>query len=364
MKTGGRDLVVAALREPASLAGLSDAGWDLLVRQARSAGLLARVGELVHGAGWQARVPGGVQAHLEAARILAFAHHDEMRREVKHIVKALAPLSVRMVLLKGTAYLLAGLPAAAGRTFSDVDILVPRQRLDDVERALLLSGWASTHHSPYDQRYYRKWMHELPPLQHIRRQTVLDVHHAILPDTARRRPDSTKLLAAALALPGMPGVHVFAPADMVLHCIAHLFHNDDMRRGLRDLSDLDRLLRHFGATAGFWDTLLARGGELDLERPLHYGLQCAHLILGTPVPAPVLDAAAGAAPGRMLRSLMGALWQRVLAAPHGSVRLPTTPAAHFMLYVRAHWLRMPPGLLLRHLAVKAWGRRADMPTQV
>ena len=49
------------------------------------------------------------------------------------------------------------------------------------EAALMLDGWASGHRSAYDQRYYRTWMHELPPMQHIQRGTVLDVHHAIAP---------------------------------------------------------------------------------------------------------------------------------------------------------------------------------------
>jgi hypothetical protein len=29
----------------------------------------------------------------------------------------------------------------------------------------MLAGWAATHHDAYDQRYYRQWMHELPPMQ-------------------------------------------------------------------------------------------------------------------------------------------------------------------------------------------------------
>ena len=27
----------------------------------------------------------------------------------------------------------------------------------------------------YDRQYYRRWMHEIPPLQHLRRATVIDV---------------------------------------------------------------------------------------------------------------------------------------------------------------------------------------------
>ena len=127
-----------------------------------------------------------------------------MRREVAHVEGALAATGVPFILLKGAAYLLAGLKAARGRMFSDIDILVPRRALPDVEAALMLSGWASANITPYDQRYYRRWMHELPPLKHISRRTLLDVHHAILPTTARLKPDSAKLLAASLPVAGKP----------------------------------------------------------------------------------------------------------------------------------------------------------------
>jgi hypothetical protein len=76
-------------------------------------------------------------------------------------------------------------------------VLVPHGGLPSVEAALMLRGWATGKTTAYDQRYYRRWMHELPPLRHIGRQTWLDVHHAILPITARLKPDSAKLLAAS-----------------------------------------------------------------------------------------------------------------------------------------------------------------------
>jgi hypothetical protein len=142
----------------------------------------------------------------------------------------------------------AGLPAAAGRLFSDIDILVPKARLDEVESQLMAHGWVSTHHDAYDQRYYREWMHELPPMQHLRRATVIDVHHAILPQTAAVRPDPARLRAGARAIPGAPGLYVLAPCDMVLHSATHLFSEGEYDHGLRDLFDLHRLLCHFGAT--------------------------------------------------------------------------------------------------------------------
>ncbi|MBS0445811.1 MAG: nucleotidyltransferase family protein [Proteobacteria bacterium] len=356
------DLAIGALIDPAALTRLTLPEWDRLLRQARKAEVLARIAALARARGLMDRLPPAPRAHLDAEWQVAAAQHDETCREIERIRLALAGVpGLTTVLLKGAAYLLADAPAALGRTFSDVDILVPYARLPEVEAALMLHGWATTHHSAYDQKYYRLWMHELPPMQHVQRETVIDVHHAILPRTARLKPDSAKLLAAARALPGHPGLAVLAPADMILHSITHLVHNEELSHGLRDLSDIDLLLRHHGRDAGFWDALIVRARELDLARPLHYGLRQAHALLATPVPAPVLAAAAAAAPPPWRNALMDGLWQRALRSPHATTADRLTPLARFALYVRAHSLRMPPLALARHLTIKAFRRSSPEP---
>jgi hypothetical protein len=352
-----RDLVATVLAEPARLLQLDLPEWDLLIRQARSADLLARIAAVLSKRALFDLVPAGPRSALMAAQILATAQQDEVRREVRHVSEALQSLATPIVLLKGAAYLMAGLPAALGRTFTDLDVLVPRDRLAEVEAALMLAGWATTHDSEYDQGYYRRWMHELPPMQHIRRQTVLDVHHAILPGTARLKPKSSKLLAAAQPLEGMPRLHVLAPSDMILHSMSHLFHNDDFSHGLRDLSDLDLLLRHFDRTAGFWEHLVERARELDLLRPLYYGLHQVQRVFCTPVPGATVQKSRTFAPPWPMRSTMGWLWSQALRTPHPSTAGSLSGCATFALYVRAHWLRMPPGLLVRHLLIKASVRR-------
>jgi len=351
------DLVVHALRKPETLAGWSPAQWDLLVRQARSAGLLARVGERLNRLGLADAVPPAPAAHLLSALTVAAAQHTEVRREIAFVQHALRDEPGPLVLLKGAAYLMAGLPPAAGRVFSDTDVLVPKARLGAVEAALMMHGWATTHHTPYDQRYYREWMHELPPLVHLRRQTALDVHHGISPLTARIRTDSAQLLRAAMPIPGQPGLAMLSPPDMVLHSMLHLLVNDELSHALRDLSDLDLLLRHFGAEAAFWPRIVERAREGGLGRVLHYGLRFVVRVFETPMPADTTRACASCAPAAATAALMDALWRRALVPPHHSVVGAGHRVALFMLYVRAHWLRMPTGLLLRHLVVKAMRRR-------
>lgn len=346
--------LVAALRDLHAVPSWSLAQWELLVRQARSAGLLPRIAVLLDDLGVLEQVAPAPRAHLVAARRVWEAHLEAVEREVAQIHKALAPVGTDIVLLKGAAYVYAALPAARGRVFSDIDILVPRAMLPQVEAALMLHGWATTHHEPYDQRYYREWMHELPPMRHVRRESVLDVHHAIVPLTARFKPDSAKLLAAAQPLPGREGLKVLAPADMVLHAAAHLFMNEELSHGLRDLADLDSLLRHFGARQDFWRELASRAEELDLVRPLGYALRHSRLILGTPAPAGVLGQA---------RPWMDPLFRRALQPPHPSASDAFTPLARWLLYVRAHWMRLPPALLVYHLAVKALRRTREEPAE-
>ena len=352
----GASLLVEVLRHPSRVASLDPGGWDLLVRQARRAELLAHLYAVLDEEGLRASIPPAPLAHLESAGRLARAQQRVVRWEARCIYRALAPLKIPVVFLKGAAYLLAGLPNSRGRLFNDVDILVPRERLEDVERALMRHGWMSTHLDAYDQRYYRTWMHELPPLRHIRRHTVLDVHHNILPDTARLHPDPRKLLDSARE--AECGFLVLAPEDMVLHSATHLFHDGELEQGLRDLVDLDILLRRFGKDEGFWHKLLERAAGLELGRPLYYALCHAARCLNTPVPESALESASAAGPSRLLSPFMRALFERALEVNHASCRRPGDGLARWLLYVRGHYLRMPLHLLLPHLARKAW-RRVD-----
>ncbi len=345
-------LLSDALRHPESLATWPLPHWDLLIRQARSANLLARLAVLLDDTGTSAKVPAAPRAHLAAAHTLALSHRDAMLREIARVRTAMAPTGVPVVLLKGAAYLSAGLPTARGRLFSDIDILVPKAALSEVEAALMLHGWHTTHHHPYDQRYYRQWMHELPPLRHVTRLTVVDVHHGIVPRTSRVSPDPERLLAASRPAGNEPAIRVLAPPDMVLHSATHLFHNEDLKNGLRDLADLDSLLRHFGREPHFWDELAPRAAELDLLVPLRSALRYCARILGTPIPQ-AIRSAVGADADSLRDCLVDRLWMRGLRPDHPSASDWFTGAARGLLYLHGHWLKMPAWLLARHLTIKA-----------
>ncbi len=332
-----------------------DRGYELLVRSAREADLLGRLAWRYASTGRIDEVPDAARAHLVGATNRGRAQHAAVRRETQAIADALRSVHTPVVLLKGAAYLLAGLPPAHGRLFSDIDILVAKERLGDVEAALMLAGFATTHLHPYDQRYYRRWMHELPPMLHLKRQTLLDVHHTIVPETSGVALDARELFRAAVPIAGTPFL-VLSPLDMVLHSATHLMHNEEFGHGLRDLVDVDALLRHFGADPRFWPRLAARAGDLDLGRPLYYALRTASRVLGTPVPEETQRAIGRYAPPLPVRALMDRVLERALAPASASA---ATRWARRALYLRGHWLKMPVPLLAWHLAFKALRRDVE-----
>ena len=350
-------LLQQALRHPAALTSFNGRDWDHLIRLLRVADLTARVAHVAQQAQvWEA-LPEAPRRYLASGLHLAQRQQRELRFELRELDATLAGQGQPVLLLKGAAYVAAASDAAQGRMVSDVDVLVRQDSLDEVESTLIKAGWISTATSDYDQRYYRTWMHELPPMTHIKRGTVLDVHHAIMPLSARVLPSSALLLQAARPLPGFACLHVLAPVDQVLHSATHLMHEGEFQLGMRGLVDLDALLREHGSASDFWPHLVARASALQLTRPLFYALRYVGMMLGTVVPQEVLtelDQAPGARPGAWRLKWMDAMFSRVLCPPHPLVADRWTPLARGFLYLRGHWLRMPPGLLTVHLLRKLW----------
>lgn len=328
--------------------------WETLLGQARQSRLLARLAAHCHDQGWMPRLPAGPGRHLQSGLQLADRQQHEVRWEVNRICHALKTLPGPVVLLKGAAYLMADLPAARGRLFSDIDVLVPRNRVADVEHALFAAGWISFERDPYNQRYYREWMHEIPPLRHIQRNSYIDLHHTITPPTSRFKVDGAKLLDRIVAIDDSHKLFVLAPTDMVLHSAVHLFQEGEFGHGLRDLLDLKDLLQHFEKQQDFWRALFDRADELGLQIPLHHALFHIKRLFAYAPPTDWNRHVMQLAPSAPARLVMAWLLDLALRPPHPSSDTRWTGLARWLLYVRSHALRMPLHLVIPHLARKTW----------
>jgi hypothetical protein len=322
-------ILAEALRDPASVASLDVAGWAALIAMARAEQLIGTLAHRLGGfpmPGAVARILADARGSIEQQRIAALWEAEAARR-------VLAPIGCPVVLLKGTAFVAAGLRAGVGRSIGDLDILVPRDAIDAVEAALLDAGWEWVKPDPYDDAYYRRWMHELPPLIHRERDRMIDVHHTILPLTARITPDADALIAEGAALEN--GLRVLSPNDMIVNGAAHLFADGDLAGGMRNLWDIHCLIEEFGI-AGLAEHARYHGLSHEVARAARQ----ANALYGTGIPE-----------SWRVRDSADPLYRRRLLARDGWGR-PIRPFTRVGFYLRSHWLRMPPAMLARHLWTK------------
>lgn len=325
--------VIALLKDPDTARSLSGDDWTDILTAARAETLLATLGHRLNGQS----LPPGVRRVLDDAMLRADQGHGIARWEMRCAARALSGLGIPVVLMKGSAYLALDHAAARGRQIGDLDIMVPRESLDAVEAALLGAGWEWVKDDPYDQAYYRQWMHELPPLIHAERDRMIDVHHTILPLTARPKPDAAGMLGRAQ--PVDAGLMVLDPFDRLIHCAAHLFADGDLAGGLRNLWDFHCLMGDCADEPALLSRASAQGLGPATARCLRLS---AHLY--------------GQQPGKL--SMTDRLFLRRLTARNGWGQ-ETRPITRLAFYIRSHWLRMPPLMLMRHLWIKWRKGRAE-----
>jgi len=360
-RTGVSDAVVlvTALRDPASASVLDSNGWIALLTIARAERLIGTLAYRLEGH----TIPSAVAAILADERTNAEYQKRSALWEADCARRALAEYPGKVVLMKGTAYAAAGLKASEGRHIGDLDIMVARADLPQVEVMLLKAGWEWVKEDAYDDAYYRDHMHELPPLIHKTRDRMIDVHHTILPLTARPTPDAIGMLADSVPLPLAGGVRggpvrsqhdspspdpsrrregslgIFTPADMVIHSAAHLFADGELDGGLRNLWDIHCLITEF-ADEAFWPALKSRAEHHQLWPAVHRAARLAHQLYGTEIPK---DWQSWHRQDKwyVLRLTARDNWGR-----------GTRKFIRLIFYIRSHWLRMPPLMLMRHLWVK------------
>ncbi len=328
--------LLAGRRDPA---GLAPRDWDGVIGVARSEAMLATLAHRLDGAA----LPHTVAALFADQRAAAEVAQRQALWEAEMARRALAPVGIEFVLLKGAAYAAAAMACAAGRQIGDLDILVLAADIRRAENALLTAGWEWVKSDPYDDHYYRAHMHELPPMIHSGRDRMIDVHHTILPKTHRITPDALALVSDAVT--SGDGFAVLQPTDMAVHCAAHMLADGDLQGGLRNLWDFHLMTRDFAAAdAGFWGQLDGRADLHGLQAAVHRAARLSRDLYGAVLP------------GGWDRQDPGDAWFRRRLLARDDWGRVTNPLLEQVFYIRSHWLRMPPAMLAKHLWTK-WRKR-------
>lgn len=230
-----------ALSDPSYVLGLDARRWNALLAMAGAEQLAASLAWRLDGL----RIPEAAAAILAEARQAAEVQRGIALGEAAKASRTLTPLGIPAILLGGTAFAAAGLDAARGRQIRDPDILVPFDRLGDAEAAL------------------QGLVQQASGLK-------LNLHHRILPVATEPEPLGN-------------GLWALSHEDMVVHAVAQLFVVGDLSGGLRNLWDIDRLIREFSDEGDFWTRLHAASARQGLTRYLSRALRLSHHLFETPV---------------------------------------------------------------------------------
>lgn len=326
--------------------------WADIVRILRDQQCLARVGWRLQRYGLGSTLPTFVQHHLKNAELIAQKQYHQVQYEAKLLQSLLQPLTTHLLFLKGAAYSLQdNADVGRGRTYSDIDLLVDKQSLPQIERELCLHGFFAEDLDEYDQKYYREWSHEIPPLRHGSRGTLLDVHHNLLPLMTGRAPDIQLFFSHTQQ--NSAGYTVFSPAAMLLHSAIHLMLSEEIKHGFRDLTDLYLIIEQY-QNPDFWQELTALAIQTGFATELLLALRYNQKILFLPVPEHVIETLQPYKPGSLSMRLLDFIFMHKLMPQHPAFASSGDSLADFLLLLRGHYLKMPFWLLLKHLGRKAY----------
>lgn len=336
-----RNVLLDFFIDPASFVNnASGMQWTIFLQQAREQGLSARFFYTLQKLDLLVAVPEQVQNHGQSAAIYAEKQQHSLYFELRQLEPVFVAAKFPCLLLKGAAYRALSLQVSHGRLFSDLDILVPAAQLKGVRNKLFFSGFSEGELSDYDRHYYLQWSHQNPPLYHVSRHTVIDLHHHIYPTASAKHINIQPLFEHAESIPGSAFL-VPKVAHLFIHAAVHLFYQEETHKLIKDVIDLNELLSE-----------VAQQQQLDflLQQSVSMGVQSA-VVNACYILAKVFDnqhahyclQQSASKPQKLACSLM-----LLMLKPDGRLAYFATPC----WYLRGHFLKMRWNILLYHVVAK------------
>ncbi len=345
--------LVDILVEPEKLLDLPPSALSGIVSEARYFNMVAQLKHLCESNGLWSLLPEHFKLHLNSACLFYENQRRKLDIEAEEIAKVLTPLNVQWMYLKGGAYHLNGMTSFYGRMMSDIDILVEEAALKRVETALRNNSWVAARISNYDEKFYRCWSQEIPPLRHLYRQVELDVHFNILPKTIKETVDGRHLFEQSITMDSRPLQKVLKPHAMLVHSAIHLFYESEYHKGLRDLYDICILIKDYSAGESFWDDLIDLQRKINNEQSVYLALRYSHIIYNAPVPSTVLEYYERFKPNKFYLWILDYCFLNVFTSMYPPHRKFGHSFSEAILYLRGHLKRMPLRLLIPHLTKKS-----------
>jgi len=299
--------------------------WASLFASARRHGMQPLLYERLHGLD-AGRVPPEVMASLKGAYYTNLLRNQRLGDDLAEVVTALHQEGVEAMVLKGGALARTVYASPAQRPMVDLDLLVRQGQMERAGAVLetlgySLSSSAPAHMMAFQQRFGGG-------LEWLRSReggvTRLDVQFDLVGvdwcwDAFPVEPDALWEAARPLDLDGTPALQL-SPEDTLIHLCVHPALHHGYHCPLIGYADMDRVVAA-SRPALSWTRLVERAERFQVRTVVYYGLQCAHRLLRTPVPAEIQRALKpGAMQLRILRALAPLTPEAVLDAESDSPR--------------------------------------------
>ncbi|WP_170308423.1 nucleotidyltransferase family protein [Alteromonas alba] len=339
--------LVQAINSPEQLTHRSLQEWESMLFVLKTSRLEAYLAFVLRDSGTWDSIPGQVQAHLSAAMVYAQRQNDQVFHEGQEIHDVLMAQGVTPVFLKGAAYIVAATNNAPGRLCSDIDLLVKEGALATSETVLLDNFWYHKIITDYDDKYYREYAHEIPPLYHLTRGTVLDLHHNLFLPVSGKAPPLEEFWLGVRRQEC--GLYTLEPAAMFMHSIIHLMLNEEVVYGFRDIVDLKCLAQQYDSDA-FWLRVEQLAVASHFEKELKVVVTLLNHWFKTTY-------SIGQPQGMFQRikvKLLTRTYKYALIPAHPALHSVRSGLARFMVFVRGHSIKMPFTVLVKHFSIKLW----------
>ncbi|CAA0362485.1 conserved hypothetical protein [Alteromonas infernus] len=353
MKVISSNLLIDLVTNKKSTLQLEKSEWCDVVALSRQLGFLPFLYQISREENTLTLMPMSVASQLKSAYYELLKQHDSINWHLLQLRKN-NPGDLKITLLKGAAYIMAGKKNAKYRLLSDIDLLVEKNFLDDAEFWLFINGFAVSVSDEYDDYYYRQWMHELPPFVNSKSGLVVDLHHNLLPISSKRHINASLIVDNGVELE--QNLIVPNDEDLIIHSAVHLIQDSVFNRSLRDLCDQYWLLKDFIEQNGTSASLLERAKSLSLGIDLAKSLSLMSEVLGRSLSTEEL-----AFVGQMLRRKRLWIVEKkcyviMLHQPVVSEWKAKHHAASLYLFVKSHLIKMPIKLLVKHAVIKSYKR--------
>jgi hypothetical protein len=267
----------AALRAIVSDEHLDDNRWVALASRHRVTPALAAC---LNDLKLLSLLPDDLRIYFEAMLASNTNRNQTFLRELGCIVGDLNSVGVEPCLLKGATRLIDGLyPDLCWRFMSDLDLLVPKARLEDCNRALMKTGY-----QPFETAHSAT--HHSPALWHPEREAVVELHWQVRPRPYHSLLPTHDVLARSSSITGSFGrLQLLHPDDQATLVIAHAQIFDGyFFYGILRLADLIEIERLSAKYTLDWPRILDGFGKLGWLRSCKTFLLAANNLLGMRIP--------------------------------------------------------------------------------